>query len=236
MANSQKISRLRRIADGCISSVGRSNYHSTLIAVAIYKGKKITQTTNADRIKCRNICLRPIPGVHAETALISKLINITHSHCPESRFYEHSPFIYGDHPTAPCPTHRNSDDINPESYYRIKIRTGIDVRRPVYKNKHKIVTTRRQKHKSHNERCMIDLCDNYDFVPTQMFDDIDVLVIRYSRDGSYRNAACCAHCARMLRYYGIRNIYYTTDDDNVEHCRLKDYHTNHKSCTYRTYS
>ena len=64
---------------------------------------------------------------------------------------------------------------------------------------------------------------------------LEILVIRHDKLGNLKNSKPCNHCLATLRLFGIRNVYYSNDDGNIEKYRLDDIIADFPSSGQRNY-
>ena len=58
----------------------------------------------------------------------------------------------------------------------------------------------------------------------------DIYVVRIRKSSNhFVDSAPCSNCARTLKKYGFKNIYYSNEDGTFEKKRIKDLDSNHNS-------
>jgi hypothetical protein len=43
---------------------------------------------------------------------------------------------------------------------------------------------------------------------------LNIVNVRFSRDGEIKNSKCCSLCAKVLHRFGIKEVIYSTDNGN----------------------
>lgn len=57
-------------------------------------------------------------------------------------------------------------------------------------------------------------------MPRNVTTGADVYVCRVNKQGEFRNSRPCAMCHAALKHVGIKRVYYTTDNNNIEMYKL----------------
>ena len=57
-------------------------------------------------------------------------------------------------------------------------------------------------------------------MPRSVTTGADMYVCRVNKKGQFRNSKPCAMCHEVLKYVGIKRVYYTTGDNSVEMYKL----------------
>lgn len=65
---------------------------------------------------------------------------------------------------------------------------------------------------------------------TRRFKNIDIVVIRLSKNGMLKNSKPCIHCTSKLKEAGCNKVYYSTDDNEIVVEKIKNLTTHHKCC------
>jgi len=65
---------------------------------------------------------------------------------------------------------------------------------------------------------------------------MDMLIIRVGGDDTLRNSKPCRHCLDTLRMFGVRRVYYSTNDGGITVCRTSEMETEHRTWGQRKYS
>ena len=45
-------------------------------------------------------------------------------------------------------------------------------------------------------------------------DNINIVNVRFSREGEIKNSKCCSLCAKVLNRFGVKNVIYSTEEGN----------------------
>jgi len=58
---------------------------------------------------------------------------------------------------------------------------------------------------------------------------LEILVIRLDKAGSLKNSKPCSHCLATMKLFGIKTVYYSTDEGTIERHRVCELSTEHFS-------
>lgn len=51
-------------------------------------------------------------------------------------------------------------------------------------------------------------------IKKRKIETINIVNVRFSRDGEIKNSKCCSLCAKVLHRFGIKEVIYSTDNGN----------------------
>ena len=57
-------------------------------------------------------------------------------------------------------------------------------------------------------------------LPRTVTNGADIYVCRINKQGQFRNSKPCAMCHEVLKYVGVKRVYYTTGDNTIEMYKL----------------
>ena len=57
-------------------------------------------------------------------------------------------------------------------------------------------------------------------IPRSVTSGADIYVCRINKQGQFRNSKPCAMCHEILKYVGVKRVYYTTGDNTIEMYKL----------------
>jgi cytidine deaminase len=64
---------------------------------------------------------------------------------------------------------------------------------------------------------------------------LEILVIRLDKLGNFKNSKPCNHCLATMKLFGIKAVYYTTDEGIIEKHKVSDLTTEHYSGGQKRY-
>ncbi len=64
---------------------------------------------------------------------------------------------------------------------------------------------------------------------------MSIFVIRVNSEGRISNSRPCINCLNYMKLFGIKSVYYSTDDETIETEKIKTMETTHYSVAHKRF-